>query len=97
MAENGTNVGFGAQVAFADPETVFGQHHDRAPFGRLVGQGGELGRGSQLLFSVATDGEESGGLAVAQGDRAGLVEQQGLDVAGGLHGPAAHGQDVPLH
>ena len=41
--------------------------------------------------------DELGGLAVAEGDGAGLVEQQGVDVAGGLDGPAAHGQHVALH
>ena len=36
-------------------------------------------------------------LAVAERDRAGLVEQQRVDVAGGLHGAPGHGQHVVPH
>ena len=43
------------------------------------------------------DREEVRRHAVAEGDRARLVEQQGLDVAGRLDGAAAHGQHVALH
>ena len=42
-------------------------------------------------------GEELGRLAVAERDRAGLVEQQHVDVAGGLHGAAGHGEHVVAH
>ena len=45
----------------------------------------------------AGDREELGGLAVAEGDRAGLVEQQRGAVAGRLDRPAGHGQHVALH
>ena len=41
-------------------------------------------------------GNELRGLAVAQGDGAGLVQEQDVHVAGRLDGPAAHGQDVLL-
>ena len=41
--------------------------------------------------------EEVGGLPVAQRDGAGLVEQQRVDVAGGLDRAARHGQHVALH
>lgn len=34
--------------------------------------------------------------AVAEGDCAGLVEEEGADVAGGLDGTARHGEDVAL-
>ena len=37
------------------------------------------------------------GLAVAERDRACLVEQEHVDVAGGLDGAAGHREDVPLH
>ena len=37
------------------------------------------------------------GLAIAQGDGAGLVEQQRVHVAGGFDGAPAHGQHVVLH
>ena len=35
--------------------------------------------------------------AVAHRDRAGLIQQQHVDIAGGLDGLAAHGQHVVLH
>jgi hypothetical protein len=41
-------------------------------------------------------GEQLGGLTVAEGDGAGLVQQQGVDVAGGLHRPARQGEHVVL-
>ena len=40
--------------------------------------------------------QELGGPPVAEGDRAGLVEQQRRHVAGGLDGAARHGEDVAL-
>ena len=40
---------------------------------------------------------ELGGLPVAEGDGAGLVEQQRVHVAGGLDRAAGHGQHVALH
>ena len=45
----------------------------------------------------AVDGDELGRLAVAERDRAGLVEQQHVDVAGGLDGAARHREHVALH
>ena len=49
------------------------------------------------LAGDAVDGQELGGLPVAQGDGAGLVQQQRVDVAGRLDRPAAHRQHVALH
>ncbi len=42
-------------------------------------------------------GQELGRLAVAEGDRAGLVEQQRVDVAGRFHRAARHGEHVEAH
>jgi hypothetical protein len=42
-------------------------------------------------------GQELSGLAVAEGDGSGLVEEQGVHVAGSFNGPAAHGQHVVLN
>ena len=47
--------------------------------------------------STPGTGTKRAGLAVAEGDGAGLVQQQGGDVAGGLDGAAGHGQHVALH
>ena len=66
------------------------------PFGRFIGQGCELGRVGQFLDRDPRRREKRRGLAVAQGDRPGLVEEQHIDVAGGLDGAPAHGQDVLL-
>ena len=44
----------------------------------------------------AVDRDELGRLAVTQGDGAGLVEHEDVDVAGGLDGAAGHGQHVGL-
>ncbi len=41
-------------------------------------------------------GDELGGLAGAERDGARLVEEQDIDVAGRLDGPARHGDDVRL-
>ena len=42
-AENGTKVAPSApQVALAQIEALLGEHDDAAPFGRLVGERGEL-------------------------------------------------------
>ena len=49
---------------------------------------------SGLGVGHAGRGGDRGGQPVAVGDRAGLVEQDHVDVAGRLDGPAAHGQDV---
>src|SRR6266511_3007749 len=77
--------------------TLLGEHHDRAALRRLVGQRGELGGVHQLLDLDPRQGKERGRLPVAQRDRAGLVQQQGVDVAGRLDRPAGHGQHVLLH
>ena len=76
---------------------VLGQHDDRAALGRLVGERGELGGVGELLLGHAGHGDELGGLPVAERDRARLVEQQGVDVAGRLDGSSRHGQHVVLH
>ena len=76
---------------------VGGQRDDRAPFGGLVGQRGKRSRLGQLELLHAGRRDELGRLAVAQGDRAGLVEQQHVDIARRLDGTARHGEHVALH
>ena len=84
------------QLPPAQPVALLGQHDDGAPFRRLVGQRRELRRVGQLRLVNARRGVEGRGHAVAQGDRARLVQQQHVHVAGGLHCPAAGGQHVAL-
>src|ERR1035437_1776940 len=84
---------------FAAAEVVLflGQDHDGAALRGFVGQTGKLRRVGQLLFAHARQGKELHCLAVAEGDGAGLVQQQGVDVAGRLYRLAAHSQHVVLH
>ena len=71
-------------VAPANAVLLLGQHHDRAAFGRLVGQRGQLRRIGQLRGADARRRDEARRQAIAERDGAGLVEQQHVDVAGRL-------------
>ena len=86
-----------AEVAAAQVVLLLGQHDDGAAFGRFVGERGKLRGVGQPLGAHVGRGKELGGLAIAEGDGAGLVEQQRVHVAGGFNGAAAHGQHVVLH
>ena len=86
-----------ADVAFPDVEPLLGQHHDGATFRRLVGQAGQLGRCGEALLGDAGQREELRGLAVAERDGAGLVQEQRRAVARRLDRPARHGEHVVLH
>ena len=86
-----------AELALAQPVALLGEHDDRAPFGRLVGERGELRHLGELALLDAVDRDELGRLAVAERDRAGLVEQQHVDVARGLDRAAGHREHVALH
>ena len=67
------------------------------PSGVSSGSDGELRGLGQLAVAHARDGQEARGLAVAERDRAGLVEQQHRDVAGGLDRAARRGEHVAAH
>ena len=86
-----------AELVLAQTEAILGEHDDRAALGGLVGQARELRRLGQRRLVDAGHGEELGRLAVAERDRAGLVEQQRRAVAGGLDRAAAHREHVALH
>ena len=79
----------------ADAE-FFRQHDDAAAFGRFVGERGELRGVGQFLFRHAGRGQKRDGLAVAERDGAGLVEQQHVHVARRLDRASAHRQDIAL-
>lgn len=83
-------------MALAQPVRLLRQDDDGAALGRLVGQRGELGGVRQFGLRHPRDRDELGGLPVAEGDGAGLVEQQGRHVAGGLDGASGHGEDIAL-
>ncbi len=84
-------------LASAQTVLLFGEHDDAAAFGRFVGKAGKLGGVGQVGFVDAVGRDEFDGLAVAERDGAGFVEQQRVDVARGFHRFAAHGENVVLH
>src|ERR1700704_4086563 len=84
----------GRQVALAQPEALLGQHHDAATLGRFIGERGELRGVGEFLFTDTGRRDEGRRLAVAERYRPGLVEQQHIDVAGGLDGASGGGDDV---
>jgi hypothetical protein len=77
-----------AHVPLPDRVLLLGEHDDAAALRGLVGQRGELGGVGQVALGDARGRQERGGLAVAERDRARLVEQQHVDVPGRLDGPA---------
>ena len=90
LGAEGHEVRRGVEVVLADA-VLLGEHDDRAALGRLVGERGDLRDLGQLGLLDAGHRQELRRLAVAERDRAGLVEQQHVDVAGGLdrRGPTA--------
>ena len=84
-------------VSAAQAVFFLGQHDDAAAFGRFVGQRRELRRVGQVRQVDAIGGNEFHRLAVAHRDRAGFVEQQHVDVAGGFDGAARHRDHVGLN
>ena len=82
------------QIAFAQVKALFRQHHDAAPLRGFIRQRGELGGvGEGSLFHAARR-QEGGGLAVAEGNGPGFIQQQDIDVACGFHRAAAGGDHV---
>ena len=86
-----------AELALAQAELLLGEHDDRAALGRLVGERCELRDLGELEHLDARERQELGRLAVAERDRARLVEQQDVDVARCLHRAAGHREHVALH
>ena len=84
------------KIAAAQLILLLGEHHDRAPFGSLVGQRGEL-RGVSEVAARRRVPHKRCRMAVAERDRAGLVQQQHIDVAGRLDGAPGGGDDVGAH
>ncbi len=81
-------------IARAD---LLSERDDRTPLWCLIGERREIGD-ARRVFRIDTNRRDNlDGLAIAQRDRAGLVEQQGIDVAGRFDCPTAHRQNVALH
>ena len=89
----------GKLTGVALPQAIgsLGEYDDRAALRRLVREAGELRCVGELGLGDAVDGQELAGLPVAQGDGAGLVEQQRVHVSGSLDRAPRHGQHVVLH
>ena len=98
-AENGHELGVQRRhLAAADAVLLLGQHDDRAAFRRLVGEARRAApHRPARARSTPRHRHELGRLAVAERDRAGLVEQQRVDVARRLDGAARHGEHVEAH
>ena len=95
-AVNSTKVASAGQVAVVGTLRE-GEVDDRATLGGLVGEAGEPGGVAQLVLPDTRGRHEAAGLPVAVGDGAGLVEQQGADVSGGLDRTARHREHVDPH
>ena len=102
LGGKGHDLGFGGvEVGFRQSVIALGERHDGAAFRRLVCEArGEGGCGEDFGLDAA-DRQELGGHAVAEGDRAGLVEQERVDVARRLDRAPRGGDDVeadqPVH
>ena len=76
---------------------LLGQDDDAAALRGLIGQRGQLSRVGHLPDRHPFGRDELGRLAVAERDRAGLVEQQDIHVPSRFGRAAAHGEHVLLH
>jgi hypothetical protein len=85
------------QVARADAVALLGQHDDRPTLRRLVGEARQLRHRRQPVLGHPRQRQELGRLPVAEGDGAGLVEQQRRAVPRGLDRTARHREHVVLH
>ncbi len=74
-----------------------GQDHDRSTLRGLVREARRQRGHREFGLGRAVNGEQLGRLAGAEGDGAGLVQQQCAHVAGGLDRATTHCQHVALH
>ena len=86
-----------SEIAASQLEFMLRQHDDRASFGCLVGQRGQLRGVGEVLLRHAWRRMERRRLPVAQRDRAGLVEQQYVHVPGRLDRAATGRNHIRAH
>ena len=67
-------------------EALFGKDHDAASFRCFVCERGQLRRIREFLLRYAGGGNECRCLPVTERDRAGLVEQEHIDITGRFDG-----------
>ena len=96
-AAKGTNSPSGLHRGDQVAEALgLGELEDGAPLRRVVLERRADGGCDELRLVAAGDGDELGREPVAEGDRAGLVEQEGIDVAGCLDRAPGHREHVAL-
>ena len=69
------------EVRLRKAEIALGERHDRAAFGRFVREARGKRGGGEILHIDPAYRQELGRQAIAERDRAGLVEQKRVDVA----------------
>ena len=77
-----------------DAIALAGEGEDGAALRGLIGEACFDGEPRGFLLGDAGNRDDLGRHAIAEGDRAGLIEQQRVDVAGRLDGPAGHGEHI---
>ncbi len=89
------------QLSSAQTIFLFGQHHDRTPFRRFIRQRRELRRVGHFRIGHTRRRNKFRRVPVAQRDRSGFVQKQGIHVARRFHRAPGHGQHVllqhPIH
>ncbi len=97
LSREGNEFGFMCgKVAATQAVLFFGEDNDGAAFGSFVGQRGKLRGIGHFGLGHSGSRQKFCGLAVAEGDRAGLVEQQCVDIARSFYGTARHREHVVL-
>ena len=96
-AVNGTKVAPGRSERSRSPNSVLARTTTLRPSGVSSASEASWAASATSFSSTPADREELDGLPVAERDRAGLVEQQRVHVAGGLDRAAAHREHVALH
>ena len=98
-AVNGTKPGVvpAPQLVLADARTAWRARRSSGPPASRRRASDSCAASARSASATPGIGTNSDGLAVAERDRAGLVEQQDVDVAGGLDRAARQREDVAAH
>ncbi len=86
-----------ARSLWADGVRVGGELHDGPALRRRIGDRRQRRRLDQRLHARTADRMPGGGMAVAERDRAGLVEKKRVDIAGRLDSATGHGEHIEAH
>src|SRR5581483_10890182 len=86
-----------SELAASESVLVLCEHNNGTALGRFVRQRRELRCVGKFLVSDAGRRNKPRRLSISQGDRAGLVQQQGIYVSGCFDRATRHCQDVVLN